>query len=176
MIVTRDAVGEVSSVADEVIRFGKAAFGDFQAASSREWLETNGLGGYASSTIIGTNTRRYHGLLVAAAGPSLARMVILSNLEETLILKDGSRYNLSCNNYPGGIIHPEGYKDLEEFRIDPFPVFTYKAGDVTIEKAVFMVHGENTTVVTYKILRSPGYLELVLQPLIAIASPEPPIP
>lgn len=132
MIVTKDAAREASPATDEVIRFGKEVCGDFQAASSREWIETNGLGGYASSTIIGTNTRRYHGLLVAAVGPSLARMVILSKLEETLILKDGSRYNLSCNNYPGGIIHPEGYRYLEEFRLDPFPVFTYKAGDVTI--------------------------------------------
>ena len=167
MTGTKEAVKEISLEGGGPIRFGKEVCGDFQVATSKEWIETNGLGGYASSTIIGTNTRRYHGLLVATARPSLARMVVLSKLEETLILKDGSRFNLSCNNYPGGIIHPEGHKYLEEFRIDPFPIFTYRAGDILIEKAVFMVHGENTTVITYKILKSPGYLELLLRPLIA---------
>ncbi|MFA6356714.1 MAG: glycogen debranching enzyme N-terminal domain-containing protein, partial [Candidatus Omnitrophota bacterium] len=166
MAVVNDELKESPPKTGDVIRFGRDVCGDFQAATSKEWIETNGLGGYASSTIIGTNTRRYHGLLVASARPSLSRMVMLSKLEETLVLKDGSRYNLSCNKYPG-IIHPEGHRYLDEFRLDPFPVFTYKAGDITIEKAVFMVRGENTTVITYKILSSPGYLELLVRPLIA---------
>ncbi len=166
MAVVKDALKELPQKTDDAIRFGKEVCGDFQAAVSKEWIETNGLGGYASSTIIGTNTRRYHGLLVASAKPSLSRMVMLSKLEETLVFKDGSRCNLSCNKYPG-IVHPEGHRYLDEFRLDPFPVFTYRAGDVTVEKAVFMVRGENTTVITYKILKSPGYLELLVRPLIA---------
>lgn len=166
MVLTKDAIKEVAPSAGEVIRFGRDVCGDFHLGTSKEWIETNGLGGYASSTIIGANTRRYHGLLVATARLSPARIVMLSKLEETLVFKDGSRYNLSCNKY-SGIIHPEGYKYLEEFRIDPFPIFTYRVGDTVIEKAVFMVHGENTTVITYKVLNSGGYLELLVRPLIA---------
>lgn len=165
-VITKEESRKPSCAAGEVIRFGKDICGDFQAAISKEWIETNGLGGYASSTIIGANSRRYHGLLVASARPSFSRMVMLSKLEETLVLKDGSRYNLSSNRYPG-IIHPEGHRYLEEFRLDPFPIFTYRVGDIEVEKAVFMVRGENTTVITYKILRSPGYLELLVRPLVA---------
>ena len=92
---------------------------DFEAAIKREWLETNGIGGYASSTISGANTRRYHGLLVAATRPPVERMVLLSKFEETVIV-DGKRYELSCNQYPGKV-HPEGYQFLTGFRLDPFP-------------------------------------------------------
>lgn len=166
MAIIKEAVRESLPKTSEPIKFGKEICCDFQAAISREWIETNGLGGYASSTIIGTNTRRYHGLLIATTKPPLGRIVILSKLEETLVLKDGTRFNLSCNQYPS-IIHPEGYKYLEEFKIDPFPIFTYRVGDIVIEKVVFMVHGENTTVITYKILNAPGYLELLVRPLIA---------
>ncbi|HPN65935.1 MAG TPA: glycogen debranching enzyme N-terminal domain-containing protein, partial [Candidatus Omnitrophota bacterium] len=122
MAVVKDALKESQQRTDDAIRFGRDVCGDFQAAVSKEWIETNGLGGYASSTIIGTNTRRYHGLLVASARPSLSRTVMLSKLEETLVFKDGSRCNLSCNKYPG-IVHPEGHRYLDEFRLDPFPVF-----------------------------------------------------
>ncbi|MDP3785987.1 MAG: glycogen debranching enzyme N-terminal domain-containing protein, partial [Candidatus Omnitrophota bacterium] len=167
MALVKDEIKEITPAkASGIIRFGREVCGDFQNAVGKEWIETNGLGGYASSTIIGTNTRRYHGLLVATTRPPLGRMVILSKLEETVVLKDGSRYNLSCNKYPA-VIHPEGYRYLEEFRLDPFPIFTYTIGDTVIEKAVFMVHGENTSVITYKVLKSPSYLELLIRPLIA---------
>lgn len=150
----------------EIIRFGKEICGNFKNATEKEWIETNGLGGYASSTIIGTNTRKYHGLLVVTARPPLGRMVMLSKLEETVVFKDGSRYNLSCNRYPA-VIHPEGYQYLEEFKLDPFPTFTYRIGEIVIEKAVFMVHGENSTVITYNVLKSPSYFELLVRPLVA---------
>lgn len=166
MDISKETIRETAAETFKPIRFGKEVCNDFQAAICREWIETNGLGGYASSTIIGTNTRRYHGLLVATTKPPLARMVILSKLEETLVLKDGSRYNFSCSQYPS-VVHPEGYRYLEEFRLEPFPIFTYKVGDVVIEKVVFMVYGENTTVITYKVLNAPGYLELLVRPLIA---------
>ena len=86
-----------------MINFDKETCGNLDAALSREWLETNGLGGYASSTIIGLNTRRYHGLLVAATRPPVGRMVLLSKLEETLII-DGQRFELSTNQYPARYI------------------------------------------------------------------------
>jgi predicted glycogen debranching enzyme len=79
-------------------------------ALTREWLETNGLGGFASSTIVGLNTRRYHGLLTGATKPPVGRLVLLSKLEEVLII-NGQRYELSANEYPG-VIHPQGHQYL----------------------------------------------------------------
>src|SRR5205809_7933740 len=110
----------------------------FESSSSREWLETNGIGGYASSSISGANTRRYHGLLITATRPPLGRMVLLSKFEETVVI-DGARHELSTNQFPGSI-HPEGYRLLTGFRLDPFPIWTYKIGDVEIEKKLFMAH------------------------------------
>src|ERR1041385_6792255 len=127
---------------------------NLETALSREWLETNGIGGFSSSTIVGLNTRRYHGLLVAATRPPVGRLVLLSKLEETLVI-DGRRFELSANRYPG-VVHPRGYNYLRRFRRDPFPVFTYEAEGVTIEKSVFMVQGENTTVVEYTVRTGGG--------------------
>ena len=101
------------------IEFDHQVCGNLADATSREWLETNGIGGFASSTIVGLNTRRYHGLLVAATKPPVGRFVLLSKLEETVIL-DGERFELSANQYPGAI-HPNGYLYLESFRAKPFP-------------------------------------------------------
>src|SRR5713226_7627316 len=139
-----------------MIRFGRDVCNDLDAASHREWLETNGIGGFASSTIPGLNTRCYHGLLTAATKPPVGRMVLLSKLEETLVL-DGQRYELSANQYPGAI-HPQGFQYQTGFRFDPFPVFTYQVKETQIEKSIFMVQGENTVVVQYEFrkLRSPS--------------------
>jgi len=140
---------------------------NLETALSREWLETNGIGGFSSSTITGLNTRRYHGLLTAATKPPVGRLVLLSKLEETLII-DGRRYELSANQYPG-VVHPEGFKYQTGFRLDPFPVFIYEVEGVRLEKRVFMVQGENTTVVQYEIDALPDGTELKLEvrPLIA---------
>jgi predicted glycogen debranching enzyme len=149
-----------------MIRFDETVCGNLEAALRREWLETNGLGGFASSTIVGLNTRRYHGLLVAATRPPLGRMVLLSKLEETLVV-DGRRYDLAANRYPG-VVHPQGYRYLKEFRQDPFPVFVYQIGRLEIEKSVFMVHGQNATVIQYQLRGEiPETCLLELRPLIA---------
>lgn len=132
-----------------MIQFGPEVCRNPEAALQREWLETNGLGGFASSTIIGLNTRRYHGLLIAAITPPVGRLLLLSKLEETLII-NGRRYELSANQYPG-VIHPQGFQFLTQFRLDPFPVFTYLVEGLEIEKSVFMVHGENSTVIQYQL-------------------------
>ncbi|MGH7409335.1 MAG: amylo-alpha-1,6-glucosidase, partial [Candidatus Methylomirabilales bacterium] len=154
------------------MRFGPEVCGNLDAALGREWLETNGLGGFASSTIVGLNTRRYHGLLTAATKPPVGRLVLLSKLEEALIL-DGRRVELSANRYPG-VVHPQGSQYLAEFQLDPFPVFRYVVDGIEIVKTVFMVQGENTTVIHY-VLRAPraraaqrpGRIQLELRPLIA---------
>ncbi|MGA8149961.1 MAG: amylo-alpha-1,6-glucosidase [Terriglobales bacterium] len=153
-----------------MIRFTEDICGNLETALGREWLESNGLGGFASSTIIGLNTRRYHGLLVAATKPPVGRLVLLSKLEETLFL-DGEAFELSSNQYPG-VVHPQGFRYLTQFRLDPFPVFTYEAGGIEIEKSVFMVQGENSTVLQYE-LKTSNHPErtknvwLELRPLIA---------
>src|SRR5215470_12260237 len=102
-----------------MIQFDRRICTDLEEASGREWLETNGLGGFASSTITGLNTRRYHALLTAATKPPVGRVVLLSKLEETLVI-DGQRYELSVNQYPGAV-YPQGHQYLQEFRLDPFP-------------------------------------------------------
>ena len=131
-------------------------------ALKHEWLETNGLGGFSSSTVIGLNTRRYHGLLTAATKPPVGRVLLLSKLEETVVV-NGARFDLSANRYPG-VVHPQGFQYLIEFRRDPFPIWKYRCDGVEITKRVFMVHGENTTVVEYE-CSAPCQLEL--RPLIA---------
>ena len=135
----------------------------------REWLESNGLGGYASSTVSGANTRRYHGLLVAATRPPVGRVVLLSKLEESLIV-NRKHYDLSTNFYPG-TVYPNGYTHLISFRLDPFPTFTFSAGNILLEKIVFMPYGENTVVVQWKVLDFKdvidGYVKLEVRPLVA---------
>lgn len=149
-----------------MIQFNDKICTNFEESSSREWLETNGIGGFAASTISGANTRRYHGLLVAAIDPPVGRAVLLSKFEEALTI-NGIVYNLSSNEYPGAV-HPQGYKYLKNFRLDPFPIWTYQIDDVEIEKTVFMVHGENTTVVEYREVSQTGKtVSLELRPLIA---------
>ncbi len=148
-----------------MIRFGRDTCSHLDAALHREWLETNGIGGFASSTIVGCNTRRYHGLLTAAARPPLGRLVLLSKLEETLLL-DGRRCEFSANRYPG-VVHPQGHQYLAEFRLDPFPVFRYEIEGAVIEKSVFLVHGENTVVVAYELSGSAPRAQLEIRPLLA---------
>jgi predicted glycogen debranching enzyme len=132
-----------------MISFDSDICTDFAAASSREWLETNGIGGFASSTISGANTRRYHGILTAATEPPLGRITMLSKIEETITI-DGESFELSSNQYPGNV-HPRGFEFLTSFRLDPFPIWTYKVGGIEIEKKVFMVHGRNASVIQYEV-------------------------
>jgi predicted glycogen debranching enzyme len=149
-----------------MIQFDRDVCQDLDAALRREWLETNGIGGFASATIVGLHTRRYHGLLTAATTPPVGRYLLLSKLEETVYI-GAHRLELSVNQYPG-VIHPQGYRYLRRFRLDPFPIFTYEVDGVAIEKAVFMIQGENSTVVHYTVDgEGGGALRLEIRPLIA---------
>jgi predicted glycogen debranching enzyme len=153
-----------------MIQFSREILGNLDDTLRREWLETNGLGGFASSTVIGLNTRRYHGLLVAATKPPVGRVVMVSKLEETLFL-DGQAFDLSANRY-SGVVQPHGLRYIKQFRLDPFPVFTYEVDGIEIEKSVFMVFGENSTIVQYELMTSCNSKEakgvwLELRPLIA---------
>lgn len=150
-----------------MIRISRDVCRDIAQAAQLEWLETNGLGGFASSTITGMNTRRYHGLLIAATKPPAVRAVLLAKLEETLIV-NGQRYELSVNQYPG-TLHPQGQQYLTGFRLDPFPIFTYEVAGVRLEKTVLMRHGETTTLIEYEVKHSERELSLQLEisPLLA---------
>ena len=141
---------------------------DFSKARSLEWLETNGLGGYASSTVSGAHSRRYHGLLVAALHPPVGRTVLLSKLDETIVLptSGAARYELSSNQYPGAV-HPQGYQHLESFEREMFPEFVFEVHGIKIKKTITSVHGENTTLVLYEVLEAPGKFKLELQPFCA---------
>jgi predicted glycogen debranching enzyme len=150
-----------------MIRFGEDVCRNLDSALRREWLETNGIGGFASGTVNGCNTRRYHGLLVAATKPPVGRFVLLSKVEESLII-NGRGYELGTNRYPG-VVHPQGFQFLTQFRLDPFPIFTFSVDGVKIEKKLFMAHGQNTTVIEYTLTKTgiEAHVELELRPLIA---------
>src|SRR5215813_1721274 len=149
-----------------MIQFDQNTLRDLRSATSREWLETNGIGGFSSSTVVGLNTRRYHGLLTAATKPPVGRLVLLSKLEETLVI-EGRRYELSANQYRD-VIHPRGFEYQTSFRLDPFPTFTYEIDDLRLTKAVFMIQGENTTVVQYELDGNKRTnIKLEVRPLIA---------
>jgi predicted glycogen debranching enzyme len=144
---------------------------DFEKATGREWLETNGLGGFAAGTVSGANSRRYHGLLTAATKPPLGRLTLLSKFEETLKI-DTKTYELSANQYPN-IIYPQGFKYLKSFRLDPFPIWHYEVDGVEIEKKIFMLHGSNTTVCQWTVGNGSGsfrhQLQIELRPLLSFA-------
>ena len=128
----------------------------------REWIITNGIGGYASSTIVGANTRRYHGLLVCPFFAPGRRHLILSKLDESIIL-DGSKYNLYtnvCKNYVS-----QGFKYIESFQKEILPVFKYQIQDTEITKTICMQYGRNTVEVYYKIRNGNTKAKLELAPI-----------
>ncbi len=150
------------------MQFKREQCRDLEFIRSREWLVTNGIGGYASSTVAGMNTRRYHGLLVAATEPPLGRLVLLSQLEDAVTI-GGTRYPLSTNRYQGDVIYPSGYQHLTEFQMDTSPVFTYGDGDWRIIKTICMVPGQNTSVIEYRLegAREEAEVYLEVRPLVA---------
>ncbi len=138
---------------------------NLKCALSKEWLETNGLGSFACSTIIGANTRRQHGLLVAALKPPVDRYVLLSKFEDRVVINGQGSY-LSTNLYPG-TVYPHGFNIQTEFRLRPWPTFRYVSQDFEIEKSICLIHGENTIVVGYRNMSGRGAFELRLRPLLA---------
>ncbi len=129
----------------------------------KEWIITNGIGGYSASTIFGINTRKYHGLLVAPLTPPARRHLILSKLDESLEI-NGTSYNLysnMCRNYIS-----EGFKYQTEFEKEYIPIFTYKIKGITIKKLICMEYGKNTVCILYKIDNSENEIKFTLSPVI----------
>ena len=149
------------------LRIDRTICRDLNAGLSREWLVTNGLGGFASSTVVGVNTRRYHGLLVAAMTPPVQRMVLLAALEEWLLIPGGEATSISAQEYWDGTISPTGYQQLDGVDVDGMlPCFRWTVAGRHIEKRIWMEHGANRTVISYRLLDGPS-VTLQLRPLFA---------
>jgi predicted glycogen debranching enzyme len=152
-----------------MIRFESEICQDFGQSSRLEWLETNGIGGFACGTVAGANTRRYHGVLTAATRPPLGRVTMLSKFEETISI-DGRKFELSANRYPDAV-HPKGFQYLTSFELKPFPVWTFGIEGIEIERKIFMVHGQNTTVCVWrvgsKVAGRDAEIRLELKPLLS---------
>jgi predicted glycogen debranching enzyme len=153
-----------------MIAFGREITGELTSALRREWLVTNGLGSYAMGTVAGANTRRYHGLLVAALQPPLGRTLLLARLNETALL-DGETFRLATGEYADGTVDPQGYRLIESFRLEgSVPVWTYNLADGLLEKRVWMAHGKQTSYVRYSLLRARQPVTLEIVPLAAYRS------
>jgi predicted glycogen debranching enzyme len=148
-----------------MIHVGREVCGHFGRAVYREWLVTNGLGGYALSTVCGANSRRYHGYLVAALNPPIRRTVFVAQLEEQAVI-GGQSFPLSTNEFHGRYVHPHGYLYLESFRLEgTIPAYTYALAEARLEKRVWMAHGHNTTYVAYTFRQGTRPLTLTVIPL-----------
>jgi glycogen debranching enzyme len=148
-----------------VISLTRDVLNHFDAAVRREWLVTNGIGGFACGTLVGVNTRRYHGLLVASLRPPVERTVMVSKLDAVAVYRD-DRFDLAANEYAEGAVAPHGYVHLESFRLEgSIPVWSWVIGDALLEQRVWMAHGANTTYVSYTLIRATAPLSLELSPL-----------
>jgi predicted glycogen debranching enzyme len=143
----------------------KTSLENFSIISQLEWLETNGLGGWAGSSLSGSHTRRYHGLLMAAIKPPAERMLLVSKLDETII-QDGKQYELGTNDY-GEAISPKGFQFLVSFKKDFFPEWIYEVAGIRLRKTITMVQGENTTLIRYEVLKAEKPFAMQFLPLIA---------
>jgi len=147
------------------ISLGKETLSNFENAICKEWIVTNGLGGYASSTVLGINTRKYHGLLVAAFHPPGERRVCLAKLDEEVKIENNI-YPLSANEFQNGIF-PRGYMFLKKFSVSPFPSYTYTVEGVEVQKTIFMPYEKNAVITIYKILNgNASDVEIRVFPLI----------
>lgn len=137
--------------------------------SRREWLITNGIGGFAGSSLVGANTRGYHGVLIAALRPPLERMLLVSKLDEKVRILDGAaqgqEVQLSTNVYQHEVA-PKGYQYQVSFHYSFHPTFTFELDGRLIEKRSYMIYGENTTVVEYHYVDGEGSIELELTPFL----------
>ena len=136
-----------------------------ETATRKEWLDTNGIGGYASSTIINCHMRKYHGLLVASLREPRGKYVLLSKVDASLV-SDDKEFPLSTNKYPG-VYHPTGHQFVDGFEQGLFPSITYRIGDAVVRKSMMMVYGENTVLLCYELLEGKIKPDLRIRPMLA---------
>jgi predicted glycogen debranching enzyme len=149
-----------------MIELGRDLCSDLSVSGRREWLVVNGIGGYASGTVSGVPTRRYHGLLVAALNPPLGRTLLVAKLEERAEYR-GHVFPLGTNRWASGAVDPQGFLLLDRFHLEgTTPVWTYALGDALIEKRIWMEPGANTTFVRYDLRRASSTVGLELATLV----------
>ncbi|WP_327001930.1 amylo-alpha-1,6-glucosidase [Dactylosporangium sp. NBC_01737] len=148
-----------------MITFGRQVCGDLAQSSTREWLVTDGLGGYAMGTVAGLRTRRYHGLLAVAAPGGSSRMLGLAALDP--VVRAGDRlFRLATDEWAGGTVAPVGHVHLAEFRLeDGVPCWRWDLGDVVLQREIAMAHGRSAVGVVFRVLRAPRPVTLELTPL-----------
>jgi predicted glycogen debranching enzyme len=152
------------------IQLGRQITGDLRQVSRREWLVTNGKGGYATGTLAGSRTRRYHGLLVASMDPPAKRHLLLAAVDSWVEV-NGRRIPLVTHEWAAGVVLPDGYNNLEQFRLEgSIPVFRWGVGFVSLEQRIWMGHLQNTTYVTWHYTRGIHPVYLILKPLISYRS------
>ncbi len=148
------------------LQFGREVCSNLKIAESREWLVTNGIGGYASGTIAGVLTRRYHGLLVGALKPPVARTLLLTKLDE-IVWYNKQFYDLFTNRWADGTVEPQGYLNIESFHLEgTTPVWNFAFADGLLEKCIWMQQGANTTYIRYSYKRGSKPLTLSLKALV----------
>jgi predicted glycogen debranching enzyme len=149
-----------------MIDFGRDICSDFANAERREWLVTNGIGGFASGTVAGVLTSRYHGLLFAALQPPTGRTLLATKLDATADY-GGSSYTLYSNRWVGGSAEPDSYRFIERFHLEgTTPVWSYALADALLEKRIWMQPGANTTYVQYYLRRASAPLSLQAKALV----------
>jgi len=149
-----------------LIKLGPEVCQHFEAALEREWIETNGRGGFSSGTVAGPRTRRYHALLIAALKPPLERRVLLAGLDEFLVTRHG-RWPLSTQEYGMGTFAPDGHRHLVEFQLNPWPVWSYRFGPIRVDRELFLAYGQDTLAVRYKITGEEPGATLEIRPFLA---------
>ncbi|MBI4588382.1 MAG: glycogen debranching enzyme family protein [Candidatus Rokubacteria bacterium] len=148
------------------LEWGREICGNLSAAEAREWLCANGIGGFASGTVAGLLTRRYHGLLVAALSPPLGRTLLVAKVDDS-VEYGGATRPLFANRWGDRIVDPHGYREIQRFHLEgTTPVWTYALADALLEKRIWMEQGRNTTYVQYRLLRAGGPVGLALKALV----------
>src|SRR4051794_18676471 len=149
---------------------------DPEALVTREWLVANGLGGYASGTVAGVITRRYHGLLIAALPAPLGRVVMLSHVAEQLRFADDHCVEIGGREQSGDGSDAHGTGYLTEFRLElGLPVWRYEVEGLVIEKRVFLPHMQNTVELSYELLSGADRVELSVRPSVNFRAQEAPV-
>jgi predicted glycogen debranching enzyme len=149
------------------LKLGRDICGDLGAAVAREWLVTNGLGGYACGTVAGVNTRRYHAFLMASLKPPVERVLLVAKVDLSVAYR-GQRYRLSANEFADGTVDPRGFVYLESFSVvDSVPTWCFAIGDALLEQRVFMAPGTNTSYLRLEALRAGAPLEVEFKPLVS---------
>jgi predicted glycogen debranching enzyme len=163
---TAAGIGGLTCGSGPLLDVGREICGGLGTAEPREWLCANGIGGFASGTVAGLSTRRYHGLLVAALTPPVGRTLLVTKLDETVEYA-GATWDLYANRWADGTLGPHGYRLIERFHLDgTTPVWTFACADAQLDKRVWMEPGANTTYVRYALVRGSASATLAFKAMV----------